>query len=119
MDYYCPLVSVELYGHDSGIILYMINGSRAHLLIQFSLEEDRGNSFNHKSAKRPSRLAVTVAIALSSASGVGSRSPALIRGTLAPAVRLAQHLGVAPLKSEAYGKNNIRVKPILATFKYG
>ena len=29
--------SVELYGHDSGIILYMINGSRAHLLIQFSL----------------------------------------------------------------------------------
>ena len=22
MDYYCPLVSVELYGHDSGIILY-------------------------------------------------------------------------------------------------
>ena len=36
MDYYCPLVSVELYGHDSGIILYMINGSRAHLLIQFS-----------------------------------------------------------------------------------
>ena len=37
MDYYCPLVSVELYGHDSGIILYMINGSRAHLLIQFSL----------------------------------------------------------------------------------
>ena len=37
-------------------------------------EEDRGNSFNHMSAKRPSRLAVTVAIALSSASGVGSRS---------------------------------------------
>ena len=37
MDYYCPLVSVELYGHDSGIILYMINGSRAHLLIHFSL----------------------------------------------------------------------------------
>ena len=29
--------SVELFGHDSGIILYMINGSRAHLLIQFSL----------------------------------------------------------------------------------
>ena len=28
--------SVELYGHDSGIILYMINGSRAHLLMQFS-----------------------------------------------------------------------------------
>ena len=37
MDYYCPLVSVELFGHDSGIILYMIDGSRAHLLIQFSL----------------------------------------------------------------------------------
>ena len=48
---------------------------------------------------------MTVAIALSSASGVGSRSPALVRGTRAPAVRLAQHLGVAPLKSEAYGKN--------------
>ena len=29
--------SVELYGHNSGIILCMINGSRAHLLIQFSL----------------------------------------------------------------------------------
>ena len=29
--------SVELFGHDSGIILYMINGNRAHLLIQFSL----------------------------------------------------------------------------------
>ena len=53
-----------------------------------SEEEDRGNSFNHMSAKRPSRLAVTVAIALSSASGVGSRSPALVRGTRAPAVRL-------------------------------
>ena len=67
------------------------------------------------SAKRPSRLAVTVAIALSSASGVGSRSPALVRGTLAPAVRLAQHPGVAPLKSEAYGKNKassrIRLAP--------
>eukprot|EP01046_Picozoa_sp_COSAG06_P079541 COSAG06_NODE_26966_length_601_cov_0.568317_1_plen_66_part_10 len=49
---------------------------------------------NHMSGHRPSRLAVTNAIALSSASGVGSRSPALIRGTLAPAVRLlAQHLG--------------------------
>ena len=50
---------------------------------------------------------MTVAIALSSASGVGSRSPALIRGTRASAVRLAQHLGVAPLKSEAYGKRGI------------
>ena len=29
--------SVELYGHNSGIILCMINRSRAHLLIQFSL----------------------------------------------------------------------------------
>ena len=75
------------------------------LFIMIMTEEDRGNSFNHMSAKRPSRLAVTNAIALSSASGVGSRSPALIRGTLAPAVRLAQHPGVAPLKSEAYRKN--------------
>ena len=56
-------------------------------------EEDRGNLFNHMSAKRPSRLAVTVAIALSSASGVGSRSTALIRGTRASAVCLAQHQG--------------------------
>ena len=70
---------------------------------------------NHMSGHRPSRLAVTNAIALSSASGVGSRSPALIRGTRAPAVCLAQHLGVAPLKSEAYGKNKassrIRLAP--------
>ena len=70
---------------------------------------------NHMSGHRPSRLALTNAIALSSASGVGSRSPALIRGTRAPAVCLAQHLGVAPLKSEAYGKNKassrIRLAP--------
>jgi hypothetical protein len=50
---------------------------------------------------------VTVAKALpvSSASGVGSRSPVLARGTLTPAARLAQHPGVAPLKSGAYRKN--------------
>jgi hypothetical protein len=40
--------------------------------------------------QRPSRLAVAVAIALSSASGVGSRSPALVRGTpSAPATPVA------------------------------
>ena len=48
-------------------------------------EEDRGNSSNHEAGQRPSRLAMAVAIALSSASGVGSRSPALVRGTLVPA----------------------------------
>ena len=47
MDYYCPLVSVEMYGHDSGIILYMINGSRAHLLIQFSLFSLYSNQYTH------------------------------------------------------------------------
>ena len=39
--------SVELYGHDSGIILYMINGSRAHLLIQFSLFSLYSNQYTH------------------------------------------------------------------------
>ena len=29
--------SMELHGHDSGIVLYIIAMSRAHLLIQFSL----------------------------------------------------------------------------------
>eukprot|EP01043_Picozoa_sp_COSAG02_P031845 COSAG02_NODE_2098_length_9831_cov_17.592581_8_plen_63_part_00 len=39
--------SVELYGHDSGIILYMINESRAHLLIQFSLFSLYSNQYTH------------------------------------------------------------------------
>ena len=39
--------SVELFGHDSGIILYMINGSRAHLSIQFSLFSLYSNQYTH------------------------------------------------------------------------
>ena len=62
---------------------------------------------NHETGQTPSRLAARVAAALSSASGVGSRSPALVRGTLAPAVRLAKHPGVAALESEAFRENNV------------